>query len=29
MTDRLSDTERAVLIGGVCAKAYGWPPKKG
>jgi L-fuconolactonase len=29
MTDRLSDTERAVLMGGACAKAYGWSPKKG
>jgi len=28
-TDRLSDTERAMLMGGVCAKAYGWSPKKG
>jgi len=26
--DRLSDTERAMLMGGVCAKAYGWSPKK-
>jgi hypothetical protein len=29
MTDRLSDTERAVLMGGARAKAYGWSPKKG
>jgi hypothetical protein len=28
-TDRLSDTERAMLMGGACAKAYGWSPKKG
>ena len=28
-TDRLSDTERATLMGGACAKAYGWSPKKG
>ena len=28
MTDRLSDTERAMLMGGACAKAYGWSPKK-
>ena len=27
-TDRLSDTERAMLMGGACAKAYGWSPKK-
>jgi L-fuconolactonase len=29
MTDRLSETERAMLMGGACAKAYGWQPKKG
>ena len=28
-TDRLSDTERAMLMGGACAKAYGWSPTKG
>ncbi len=28
-TDRLSDTERAMLMGGATAKAYGWSPKKG
>ncbi len=28
-TDRLSDSERAMLMGGACAKAYGWVPKKG
>jgi L-fuconolactonase len=28
-TDRLSDTERAMLMGGACAKAYGWSPKQG
>jgi L-fuconolactonase len=28
-TERLSDTERAMLMGGACAKAYGWEPKKG
>jgi L-fuconolactonase len=28
-TDRLSDTDRAMLMGGACAKAYGWSPKKG
>src|ERR1700686_4986260 len=28
-TDRLSDAERAMLMGGACAKAYGWSPKKG
>jgi L-fuconolactonase len=26
-TDRLSATERAMLMGGACAKAYGWSPK--
>lgn len=25
-TDRLNDTERAMLMGGACAKAYGWSP---
>jgi len=29
VTDRLSDSERAMLMGGACAKAYGWSPKKG
>jgi L-fuconolactonase len=28
-TDRLSDSERAMLMGGACAKAYGWSPKNG
>jgi predicted TIM-barrel fold metal-dependent hydrolase len=28
-TSRLSDSERAMLMGGACAKAYGWSPKKG
>jgi predicted TIM-barrel fold metal-dependent hydrolase len=28
-TDRLSDAERAMLMGGACAKAYGWSPKHG
>ena len=27
-TNRLSDTDRAMLMGGACAKAYGWSPKK-
>jgi L-fuconolactonase len=27
-TDRLSAAERAMLMGGACAKAYGWSPKK-
>jgi predicted TIM-barrel fold metal-dependent hydrolase len=27
-TDRLSKSERAMLMGGACAKAYGWQPKK-
>jgi len=26
-TNRLSDSERAMLMGGACAKAYGWSPK--
>jgi len=27
-TDRLSESERAMLMGGACAKAYSWSPKK-
>jgi len=27
-TDRLSDSERTMLMGGACAKAYRWSPKK-
>jgi predicted TIM-barrel fold metal-dependent hydrolase len=27
-TTRLSETERAMLMGGACAKAYGWSPEK-
>ena len=27
LTDRLSDSDRATLMGGACAKAYGWEPK--
>ena len=27
-TDRLTASERAMLMGGACAKAYGWTPKK-
>jgi len=27
-TDRLSDGERAMLMGGACAKAYRWQPRK-
>jgi predicted TIM-barrel fold metal-dependent hydrolase len=27
-TDRLSESERAMLMGGACAKAYGWSPDK-
>ena len=27
-TDRLTETERAMLMGGACAKAYGWSPRK-
>jgi len=26
LTDRLSESERAMLMGGACAKAYGWSP---
>ena len=26
-TKRLSDSERAMLMGGACAKAYGWSPR--
>jgi predicted TIM-barrel fold metal-dependent hydrolase len=26
-TDRLTADERAMLMGGACAKAYGWSPK--
>jgi len=25
----MSDTERAMLMSGACAKAYGWSPRKG
>ncbi|MFY9840363.1 MAG: amidohydrolase family protein [Xanthobacteraceae bacterium] len=28
-TDRLSDSDRAMLMGGACAKAYSLPTKKG
>ena len=28
LTDRLSKSERAMLMGGACAKAYGWTPKR-
>jgi L-fuconolactonase len=28
LTDRLSASERAMLMGGACAKAYGWSPGK-
>jgi len=28
-TGRLSDTERAMLMAGACAKAFGWSPKTG
>jgi len=28
-TTRLTESEKAVLMGGACAKAYGWSPKKG
>jgi L-fuconolactonase len=29
LTQRLTDSERAMLMGGACAKAYGWSPNKG
>ena len=29
LTDRLSNSERAMLMGGACAKAYGWSPSRG
>jgi L-fuconolactonase len=29
LTDRLSNSERAMLMGDACAKVYGWSPKKG
>jgi len=28
LTDRLNDSERAMLMGGACAKAYGWLPQR-
>jgi len=28
LTDRLSPSERAMLMGGACAQVYGWSPKK-
>jgi L-fuconolactonase len=28
LTDRLNKDEKAMLMGGACAKAYGWSPKK-
>jgi len=28
-TSHLSDTERAMLMGGACVKAYRWSPKNG
>ena len=28
-TDRLSESERAMLMGGACARAYRWSPKRG
>ena len=28
LTDRLSRSEREMLMGGACARAYGWSPKK-
>ncbi|MCB1742682.1 MAG: amidohydrolase [Gammaproteobacteria bacterium] len=29
LTDRLSDDERAMLMGGACARAYAWSPQRG
>ncbi len=28
-TNRITESERAMLMGGACAKAYRWEPKKG
>jgi len=28
LTDRINENERAMLMGGACAKVYGWSPKK-
>ena len=28
LTDRLSESERAMLMGGACERAYGWAPEK-
>ena len=28
LTNRLNDSERAMLMGGACAKVYGWSPKE-
>lgn len=28
LTDRLNETERAMLMGGACARVYGWQPRK-
>lgn len=28
LTDRLTESERATLMGGACARAYGWAPEK-
>lgn len=28
LTDRLNESERAMLMGGACAKAYGWSPSR-
>ena len=28
LTDRLNESDRAMLMGGSCAKAYGWSPKR-
>ena len=28
LTDRLSESERAMLMGGTCGKIYGWSPTK-
>ena len=29
LTDRLSESERAMLMGGACSRVYGWSPTKG
>ena len=28
LTDRLNESERAILMGGACARVYGWEPTR-